>query len=387
MGRCARADQLLDYLLDGVDDGPPADWDVGHFVCVVARTRGLGGSLYAIADTYPSLGRGGVHLQPRERLVRALQRPGMAPGGMIVVVADADAPRCAARPAARPARVRLGQRLDDGRDGDVSTGDLVALVCCDLGAIVRGRSLLASELATNLDSGVGWVPANHALTPIGTLAEPNPFGSTGDLRLLPDPDTQVRVTAVGDHGALELVLCDIVETDGRPWECCPRAFLREGLKELRGATGLAVVASFRARVPAAREAPAALPFSLEAQRGPSRSRRRRWPPCARPGRAPSDSCPSSPRTSSRFLSRQPRASCGRPAVVLREVVREIARRNGMRATFTPLLDPAQAGNGVHIHISLLDDDQARPCTTPRARPVSARWEPASPPESSRTPTR
>jgi hypothetical protein len=90
-GSAPRADQLLDYLLDGVDDGPPADWDVGHFVCVVARTRGVGGSLYAIADTYPSLGRGGVHLQPRERLARALQRPGMAPGGMIVVVADADA--------------------------------------------------------------------------------------------------------------------------------------------------------------------------------------------------------------------------------------------------------------------------------------------------------
>jgi hypothetical protein len=91
-GGAPRADQLLDHLLEGVDDGPPPDWDVGHFVCVVARTRGPGGSVYAIADTYPSLGRGGVHVQPRERLARALQRPGMAPGGMIAVVADADAP-------------------------------------------------------------------------------------------------------------------------------------------------------------------------------------------------------------------------------------------------------------------------------------------------------
>lgn len=90
-GGAARADQLLDYLLDGLDDGPPPDWDVGHFVCVVARTRGPGGSMYAIADTYPSLGSGGVHMQPRERLARALQRPGMAPGGMIVVVAATDA--------------------------------------------------------------------------------------------------------------------------------------------------------------------------------------------------------------------------------------------------------------------------------------------------------
>ncbi|HXP38575.1 MAG TPA: hypothetical protein VN817_12495, partial [Solirubrobacteraceae bacterium] len=80
---------LLAYLLDGIDEAPPPDWDVGHFVCVFARTRGPGGVLYGVADTYRSLGRDGVHVQPRERLARALERPGMAPGGMIVVVARA----------------------------------------------------------------------------------------------------------------------------------------------------------------------------------------------------------------------------------------------------------------------------------------------------------
>ncbi len=42
------------------------------------------------------------------------------------------------------------------------------------------------------------------------------------------------------------------------------------------------------------------------------------------------------------------------AVLLREIVREVARREGTRASFAPLLDPAQAGNGVHIHFNLLD---------------------------------
>jgi hypothetical protein len=86
-GGTPRVDELLDYLLQGADAGPEPDWDVGHFVCVVARTTGPRGSLYAIADTYPSLGRGGVHVQPRERLARALQRPDMAPGGIVAVVA------------------------------------------------------------------------------------------------------------------------------------------------------------------------------------------------------------------------------------------------------------------------------------------------------------
>lgn len=82
--------ELLGQLLDGADDGPPPDWDVGHFVCVFGRVRGPGGELYGVADTYPALGVGGVHVQPRERLARALARPDMAPGGMIAVVARED---------------------------------------------------------------------------------------------------------------------------------------------------------------------------------------------------------------------------------------------------------------------------------------------------------
>jgi hypothetical protein len=86
-GGAPAIDALLAYLLAGEDEGPAPDWDVGHFVCVFARTSGPGGALYGVADTYRSLGRGGVHVQPRERLARALERPGMAPGGMIAVVA------------------------------------------------------------------------------------------------------------------------------------------------------------------------------------------------------------------------------------------------------------------------------------------------------------
>ena len=102
-GTHARADQLLGYLLEGRDEGPPADWDVGHFVCVLARVEGPRGSLYAIADTYPALGAAGVYVQPAERLALALQRPGTergAPAGGILAVADArdaDALRAAAR--------------------------------------------------------------------------------------------------------------------------------------------------------------------------------------------------------------------------------------------------------------------------------------------------
>ncbi len=92
-GSHPRADQLLAYLLDGeCAAGPAPDWEVGHFVCIVGRLRGPGGSLYCLADTYPSLGAGGVHLQPRERLAAAIERREEPAGGVLVLTDLLDAP-------------------------------------------------------------------------------------------------------------------------------------------------------------------------------------------------------------------------------------------------------------------------------------------------------
>jgi len=86
------AAELLEYLLDGRDCGPLPDWRVGHFSCVIGRVSGPGGSLYAVADTYPSLGRRGIHMQPQERLAAAIERREMPAGGVIAVLATEDAP-------------------------------------------------------------------------------------------------------------------------------------------------------------------------------------------------------------------------------------------------------------------------------------------------------
>jgi glutamine synthetase len=238
---------------------------------------------------------------------------------------------------------------------EAGSDDLVALVCCDLGAIVRGRSLFASELDAHLRTGVGWVPANHALTPLGPLAEPNPYGSTGDLRLLPDPDTRVRVEGSHGHGALELLLCDIVQTDGGPWECCPRRFLRDALEQLEREFDLRVRASFEHEFQLVLDAPPELPFSLRAQRAAEPFATDVMRALAQAGARPE-------RVFAEFAAHQleipvaPAAGLAAAdrAVVLREVVREIARRNALRASFAPLLDPGGAGNGVHIHFDLLD---------------------------------
>jgi hypothetical protein len=109
-----RVTQLLDYLLDGAQDGPAADWDVGHFTCVVGRAAGDGGSLYLLADTYPALGDGGVHAQPQERLAAALERRDMPAGGMLAVVLADDGP------AVRAGAAALGLREGIWDNGSVT---------------------------------------------------------------------------------------------------------------------------------------------------------------------------------------------------------------------------------------------------------------------------
>jgi hypothetical protein len=68
-----------------------------------------------VADTYPSLGDGGVHMQPRERLATALERRDMPAGGMLVVVAAEDA-----------ASVRAGARALGLREGIWDNGTIAS---------------------------------------------------------------------------------------------------------------------------------------------------------------------------------------------------------------------------------------------------------------------
>lgn len=81
--------ELLAYLETGDDSvGPPPDWAVGHFVGCLGTLHGARGTLAIITDTYEALGLRGVHLQPIERVAAALQREGMTPGGVLLMLPD-----------------------------------------------------------------------------------------------------------------------------------------------------------------------------------------------------------------------------------------------------------------------------------------------------------
>jgi hypothetical protein len=82
---------VVEHLMGGSPDPPPADWDVGHFVNLAVLVRGPGGSVVVVRDTYQELGVRGHHLQPPDRVAAALRRDDGSEGGVLVVCAAAAA--------------------------------------------------------------------------------------------------------------------------------------------------------------------------------------------------------------------------------------------------------------------------------------------------------
>jgi hypothetical protein len=82
---------LVAFLATAVDDGPPAEWDVGHFVGLLGTVTGEAGTLVVVGDTYRSLGANAVYLQPLARVAAALAGPRRQRGVLLVAPASEEA--------------------------------------------------------------------------------------------------------------------------------------------------------------------------------------------------------------------------------------------------------------------------------------------------------
>ncbi|MFE2104797.1 glutamine synthetase [Kitasatospora sp. NPDC059463] len=237
----------------------------------------------------------------------------------------------------------------------------------DLSGFTRGRAAPGNAADGVLRRGLGWVPADLAVTAFGEVA-PNPFGSTGDLKLLPAESSGVDIPARGDLPGVRLYLADQVLPDGTPWENCPRGFARRALDDLRRATGLEVVATFEHEfmIPGL---DSGAPFSFARFRSAEPFGSELVSLLDRMGLEPETWLPEFG-TDQYEITLRPSdgMTAADRAVVLREVVRDLASQYGHRATFAPLLHPEGSGNGVHVHLSLRDAATGRPVLFDASRP-------------------
>lgn len=234
--------------------------------------------------------------------------------------------------------------------------ELVLFLTSDLSGLNRGRAVPAAELERRLAAGVGWVPADQALTPFDVIAPLNPWGPLGDLRLIPAASTEARVDLWHDVAPLHLFLCDLVEPDGTPWDACPRTLLKCALEELAAETGLTLQAAFEQEFFLSDPSGSAPPvFSPEALRLAEPFPGQLTAAFRLAGRPLETFLPEFGR--GQFELTLPPAeglAAADDAAIARELVREVARRVGRRASFAPIADPEGAGNGLHIHFSLRD---------------------------------
>ncbi|MDG1868219.1 glutamine synthetase family protein [Sulfitobacter geojensis] len=242
---------------------------------------------------------------------------------------------------------------------------LVFAAISDFSGKLRGKSFPLADLEKRSDKGVGWTPTNVQITCFDKIAE-TPFGSLGDLLLVPDPETLVDID-YGDHDPSDrFVMGDIRELDGTPWSCCTRSLLKHALARLENLGGVKLVAAFEHEF----QLDAPTPTFGEAYTHAGFQSQRRL------GETLMGALDVAGMSTDTFMNEYGpdqfevtvnptdglRAADN--AAALREITRSVAKRLGERASFTPIRDPDNVGNGVHIHISF-KDAQGSPTTYDR----------------------
>ncbi|MBS0562197.1 MAG: glutamine synthetase [Proteobacteria bacterium] len=245
--------------------------------------------------------------------------------------------------------------------------DLIFVGTCDLAGLVRGKAFPAADAAARLRRGVGFTHSNIMMSAFGPIYA-TPFGTEGDLMLVPDETTMVQVPF--DDGPSErFYLGDLRATDGGYWDHCPRHFLRRALDALHEATGLSLLAAFEQELvyTGVEDRPGS-PYSLDMFRRQNAFGEALMGAIRQAGVVPDSFLPEyGPRQFEMTVKPTIGLRAADEAVIAREMARGVAWRLGHRAILCPMLEPDGVGNGTHIHFSLCGPDGA-PATHDPAGP-------------------
>ncbi|MGH6890652.1 MAG: glutamine synthetase family protein [Dongiaceae bacterium] len=248
----------------------------------------------------------------------------------------------------------------------MAEGEIVYLAWNDLVGITRVRGVPAGEISRRMEYGLGWAVAGQALAAFEDIA-PNPWGPMLEVRQTPVPDTETRVDIWPDAPPLHFFMCDSLTPDGSSWECCTRGFMTKALAAFEAETKLQFLAAFEHEfLLSGGAANWCVPFSLEQARVNAAFLRdvTRALTAAKVGLETVEP---------EYGVLQYEISCapalgamaGDRAIITREVIREAARRLGLRASFTPKPRPNAVGNGAHVHFSFRGQDGSNATYDPK----------------------
>ncbi len=279
---------------------------------------------------------------------------------------------------------------------------LVRFLVCDTSSAVRGKAANISSAKERFGTGIGLVKGTMAMNMLDQLQAESGFGATGEVRLVPDPDT-FKVLPYSEASAA--VLCDLIELDGSPWAVCPRSFLKRQIAAAEE-LGLFIEAAFEPEfivgAPASSMAFAGGMLSTIDMGGGSRAKTepgagftpgtvygggsgRDFIPIDRGLCFSSESMNRADPLISKIVAalemqgltveqyypelghgqheisikHAPALEAADRYVLMRETVRGVACQMGYMVTFTPKLSPDDPGNGCHLHLSVWDKNGKR----------------------------
>lgn len=269
----------------------------------------------------------------------------------------------------------LADPVPGGRPGDVEratalSGELTAagvhgvvLAYVDTAGIGRVKAVPTGRLASAAAWGVGMSPvfdtflANDSIVTTDVLGSPD-----GDLRLYPDLD---RLVVLAGQPGWAWAPVDRVTQDGERHPGCSRTFLRHVVADAARTHGLAFRAAVEIEFAVGLDSAPAGEF-VPAAAGPAYGATRQvelsgytadlLAACAAQGvdveQIHPEYAPGQFEISVGALD--PVAAADR-SVLVRQTVRAVARRHGLRISFSPAVVAQGVGNGGHIHLSAWRD--------------------------------
>ncbi len=236
----------------------------------------------------------------------------------------------------------------------------VILPFVDPSMIVRAKMVPTTRFAQVASSGVGLSSLFNVAMSNDRFALLPGFidGPSGDLRLRPDPAATVPLVAMPGWAWGPV---DQYTQEGEPYAACPRGFLRRMAQAYRD-RGLAVQAAFEfefsvgTRAPDGMLEPAHLgpAYSDIALVGNHEFMLDLLTTAEAQGMDVQQVHPeyADGQFELSIAPRDPLAAAD-AAMVVRQTVRAVARRNGLLASFAPKTGP-NTGNGMHLHLSVWD---------------------------------
>ena len=232
--------------------------------------------------------------------------------------------------------------------------------------IIRGKTTHVKYLSSVIDSGIGVTKATQSFNILDQLIPEGSFGPVGEIRLIPDLNTYT-VLPYAERNAR--MIADMQTLDKKPWDMCPRNFLKKMIKKSEESESeencFKILASFENEFYLIKKENGkfvpydnSLCFSSIGMDSANKIILEIINALNKSGMSVEKYFPElGPGQQEIVIRCEDALKAADNQVAFRETVRGVAIKNGVFASFAPKPFLDQAGNGCHIHLSLWDKNR------------------------------